>query len=152
MTNERLKADAAMMMDALQEQLKGIAEIQKQRMAMTGTATVCDKRITVTVNATGILIETRFADDIGELTHDEIAAGMTEAVQLAAADVERRGHELMEPLLERKTRLPRLSDLVEGAPDLGALAPLTMPKSATAPAEGGSSPGSHRSLVADQEW
>ncbi|WP_378737185.1 YbaB/EbfC family nucleoid-associated protein [Nocardia brasiliensis] len=148
MTNERLKADAAMMMDALQQQLTGIAEVQQQRMRLTGTASVCDKRIQVTVNANGILIDTRFADDIGDLTFEEIAAAMAEAVQAAAADVERQGHDLLQPLRANKTRLPKLSDLVEGAPDLDAHAPLTPPAAASSP----DGPVRPRSVVADQDW
>ncbi|RDI43610.1 YbaB/EbfC family nucleoid-associated protein [Nocardia mexicana] len=124
MTNERLAADAAMMLDAMSEQFEGMARIQRDRAQITATATACEKRITVVVNADGILIETRFADDIADLTYDEIAAAMTEAVQAAAADAARRGNELMQPLLDRKLRLPSLSELVEGAPDLGAVIPV----------------------------
>ncbi|MFG1794411.1 YbaB/EbfC family nucleoid-associated protein [Nocardia sp. NPDC049149] len=150
MTNERLKADAAMLMDALNDQLAGIAEMQKKRMQLIGTASVCDKRIHVTVNATGVLIDTRFADDIGDLTFDEIAAAMTEAVQAAAADVERKGQELREPLLDRKARLPKLSELVEGVPELGTPAPLT-PPAAAAP-DGSVDNARPRSVVAEPDW
>ncbi|MGY2060868.1 YbaB/EbfC family DNA-binding protein, partial [Nocardia gipuzkoensis] len=70
MSNERLKADAAMMMEALSEQMSGIAEIQRNRARLTATVTACDKRISVTVNADGILIETKFADDIKDLSYE----------------------------------------------------------------------------------
>jgi hypothetical protein len=51
MANERLAADMATMLDGLQDQLRGIAELQQQRSLLTATATVGDKRIQVTVNA-----------------------------------------------------------------------------------------------------
>ncbi|RDI55326.1 YbaB/EbfC family nucleoid-associated protein [Nocardia mexicana] len=133
MANEWLRADAAMMMDALSEQMQGIAKIQRDRSRLTATATACQKRITVTVNADGILIETRFADDIGDLSYPEIAEAMTEAVQAAARKASEDGRRLMEPLRERKSRLPRLSDLIEGAPDLGSAMPVAPPTSVAPP-------------------
>ncbi|RDI63375.1 YbaB/EbfC family nucleoid-associated protein [Nocardia pseudobrasiliensis] len=132
MSNERLKADAAMMMEALSEQMSGIAEIQRNRARLTATVTACDKRISVTVNADGILIDTKFADDIKDLSYEEIAAAMTHSVQAAAQKVQAMTIELMEPLRERKARLPRLSEMLEGAPDLGDMMPMT-PRVSTAP-------------------
>lgn len=131
--NERLRADAAMMMEALSEQMQGIAKIQRDRSRLTATVTACDRRISVTVNADGILIETRFADDIGDLSFDEIAAAMTEAVQGAYRKVSERGRELMEPLRERKSRLPSLSDLIEGMPPLESTIPVAPPVSVAPP-------------------
>lgn len=127
MVNERLQADMAMMLEGLDEQMRGIAEIQLKRSKLTATERVCEQRIQVTVNADGLLIDTKFADDIAELTYDEIAAGMTQAVQKAAAEVLRLGRELMEPLRERKEQLPKLSEIIEGAPDLGAMMPTAPP-------------------------
>ncbi|MFB8277354.1 YbaB/EbfC family nucleoid-associated protein [Nocardia colli] len=133
MANERLKADAAMMLEALHEQMLGIAKIQRDRSRLTATATACDKRITVTVNADGILIDTKFADDIGDLTHTEIAEAMTEVVQEAARRVTQQAGLLMEPLRERKSQLPKLSDLIEDAPDLGSAMPVAPPASFAPP-------------------
>ncbi|MBO0852463.1 MAG: YbaB/EbfC family DNA-binding protein [Nocardia sp.] len=127
MVNERLKADMATVLEGLDEQMRGLAKIQLERSRLTATASVCEQRITVTVNADGLLIDTDFADDIAELTYDEIAAGMTEAVQKASAEVLRRGLELMEPLRERKAQLPKLSEIIEGAPDLGEMMPTAPP-------------------------
>ncbi|MGW4841656.1 YbaB/EbfC family nucleoid-associated protein [Nocardia brasiliensis] len=132
MANERLRADAAMMMEAMSEQMQGLAKLQRDRARLTATVTACDKRITVTVNADGILIETKFADDIGDLTHSEIAGAMTEAVQAAAKKVHEQGRLLMEPLRERKARLPHLSDLIDGVPDTRSMIP-TPPVVSTAP-------------------
>ncbi|MFI5776860.1 YbaB/EbfC family nucleoid-associated protein [Nocardia sp. NPDC051570] len=131
--NERLKADAALMMEALHEQMAGIAKIQRDRARLTATTTACEKRISVTVNGDGILIGTRFADDIADLTFDQIAAAMTEAVQAAAQQVNARARALMEPLRERKSQLPRLSDLIEDAPDFAAMIPVPPPVSVAPP-------------------
>ncbi|MGF6885536.1 DNA-binding protein YbaB [Nocardia sp. GAS34] len=133
MANEWLRADAEMMMEAFTEQMQGLAQIHRDRSRLTATATACDKRISVTVNADGILIETRFADDIGDLSYAEISAAMTQAVQGAARKVSERSRQLMEPLRERKARLPRLSDLVEGVPDLRSMIPVAPPVSTAPP-------------------
>ena len=77
--------DVRVMMEAFAEQMSGIAEIQRNRSRLTATVTACDKRITVTVNADGILIGTKFADDIKDLTYEEIATAMTQSVQAASA-------------------------------------------------------------------
>lgn len=123
MVNERSQADMMAVLEGLDEQMRGIAEIQLRRSRLTATASTCEQRIEVTVNADGLLIDTKFADDISDLTYDEIAAGMTTAVQQAAASVLRQSAELMQPLRERKTALPKLSEIVEGAPDLGSMMP-----------------------------
>lgn len=155
--NERLHADMMTVLEGLDEQLRGIAEIQLRRSRLTATANTCEQRIQVTVNADGLLIDTKFADDIADLTYDEIAAGMTAAVQQAAAEVLRLGAELMQPLRERKLQLPKLSEFVEGAPDLGQMMP-TAPPAPTLiedyrdlppahPVDG----SAHRSMVSDED-
>ncbi|WP_067473650.1 YbaB/EbfC family nucleoid-associated protein [Nocardia amamiensis] len=156
MVNERLRADMATMLEGLGEQFRGIAELQKQRSLLTATVTACDKRIEVTVNADGVLIATRFADDVLELSLEEIAENVTAAVQQAAAEVAQRGRDLMTPLLERKNALPKLSEIVEGAPDLGSLLP-TAPAPPMTPPDparwrvGDSGAAGPRSVVADND-
>ena len=155
MVNERLNADMLTMLDGLNAQMRGIAELQLKRSKLTATADACEQRITVKVNAAGLLIETKFADDIAELTYDEIAEGMTAAVQQAAAEVMRRGKELMEPLRTERTRLPKLSDIIEGAPDLGSLMPKTPPTPTNRrdidAVDVGESDGSRRSMISDDD-
>ncbi|WP_067534953.1 YbaB/EbfC family nucleoid-associated protein [Nocardia crassostreae] len=123
MVNERMRADAETMLDGLARQLEGIAQLQARRAELTATATACARRIRVTVNADGLLIRTEFADDIADLSYAEIAAAMTGAVQAAASEVNAKWRELMAPLQQERLRLPKLSDIVEGAPDLGSLLP-----------------------------
>ncbi|MFI7000534.1 YbaB/EbfC family nucleoid-associated protein [Nocardia sp. NPDC050175] len=163
MVNERLQADAAMMMEALSEQMLGIAKIQRDRARLTATVTACDKRISVTVNADGILIETRFADDVSDLSYDEIAAAITEAVQAAAAQVGERGRRLMAPLRARKDRLPHLTELLEDMPDFRSVIPVPPPVSIAPPnsperryddedaGSGDAEPYGRRSMVRDHD-
>ncbi|MEV4124604.1 YbaB/EbfC family nucleoid-associated protein [Nocardia sp. NPDC049707] len=122
MTNEFAKAEMAAVLDEVQQQFQAIAQVQQQRAELTASATV-RKRITVTVNADGTIIETKFGSGIEELSYGEIAKAVTEAAQQAAAEVARKAQELMLPLHDRRARLPKLSDLIEGMPDLSAEMP-----------------------------
>lgn len=153
MPNERLQEDAATLLDGLDQQLRGLAEFQRQRARLTASVTACDKRIRVTVNADGLLIHTEFADDVSDLTYDEIAAAMTSAVQAAAAQVQQRSQELMEPLRVRRARLPKLSEIIEGAPDPGAALPPAPPAPKSPPGRpgGNTADNAGRSMIADQD-
>jgi DNA-binding protein YbaB len=152
MANERLAADMATMLDGLQDQLRGIAELQQQRSLLTATATVGDKRIQVTVNAAGMVTETRFAENISDLSYDEIAEYVTAAAQAATQGVLRRSRELTQPLLERKSRLPKLSEVIEGAPDLEDVLPIAPPPPTTPPRPKATGDGEgSRSLIADED-
>lgn len=158
MVNERLQEDMATMLTGLTHQMRGIAEVQKKRALLTATATVCERRIEVTVNADGLLIETKFAEDITDLTMDEIAENITRAVQEAARMVNVKARELMNPLLEHRNSLPKLSEMLEGAPDLGGLLPQAPPTPTVAPSSPdwpGNKPDEDdegpRSVVADRD-
>ncbi len=155
MGNERIAADMATIMDGLQEQLQGIAELQRQRSLLSATASVGDKRVQVTVNADGMVVETRFSADISDLSYDDIAEYVTAAAQAATRGVMARSRELMQPLIERKSRLPKLSEMVEGAPDLEDFIPAAPPAPTEPPtmeaARRDDGEGGSRSLIADQE-
>ncbi|QIS10172.1 YbaB/EbfC family nucleoid-associated protein [Nocardia arthritidis] len=118
MSNEFLKHELATVLDGLQQQMRDIAEVGRRRGELTATASVQQRRVTATVDADGILTKLEFADDIDDLTYDEIAAAITEAVRTAATDAARMGVELVRPLRERRAHWPKLSDLLEGALDL----------------------------------
>ncbi|MEV0293212.1 YbaB/EbfC family nucleoid-associated protein [Nocardia sp. NPDC050710] len=132
MANEHARAEMASVLDGVQQQLRAIARVQQERTLLTASATV-RRRVTVTVNADGTVIETKFGPDIEDLGYAEIARAVTEAAQQAAAEVARKGQELMSPLHERRARLPKLSDLIEGMPDLTAAMPTPPPVSTAAP-------------------
>ncbi|WP_328395546.1 YbaB/EbfC family nucleoid-associated protein [Nocardia sp. NBC_00416] len=124
---------AASAMENLRKQMSMIAQLQQQRAELTASASVRDNRVTVTVNANGVVIATEFASDIGDLSFDEIAAAVTEAVQQAAADVARQSEELVRPLRAERARRPKLSETVEGIPDLESLIPAEPPVLLSAP-------------------
>jgi DNA-binding protein YbaB len=123
MENERTAADFADLMDTVNGQIRAIAEAQRKRVDLVATASARDGRVTVTCNADGVPIETEFSDDIDDLDYDDIAAAVTEAAQAAAADVARQAQELIAPIQKTRSRLPSLSSMVEGLPDLRAKTP-----------------------------
>ncbi|RDI46164.1 YbaB/EbfC family nucleoid-associated protein [Nocardia mexicana] len=146
MSNEHAKRELAELLTAFDDQVKTIADIHQRRAQLTATGTACRKRVMVTVNADGTVIETRFNSDISDLDYPEIARGITEAAQKAAAEMTRKTSELMQPLQAQRARLPKLSDLIEGLPDLTERVPVAPPVS-TAPPD---SPERH-SGTADSE-
>lgn len=126
MTNEYAKAELASVLEEVQQQFRSIAQIQQARVELTASATV-RKRVTVTVNADGTIIETKFGPGIEELSFSDIAKAVTEAAQQASTELSRKTKELMAPLEERRARLPKISDLVEGMPDFSAQRPVAPP-------------------------
>ncbi|MFD4460660.1 YbaB/EbfC family nucleoid-associated protein [Nocardia sp. NPDC058480] len=117
MTNEQAKAQLADIIEGVQEQMRSIAQVQRDRAKIIASATV-RKRVTVSVNADYKVIETKFSDNIDDLTYPEIARATTEAAQQAAAEVARLTQEMMAPLQESRSRLPKLTDFVADMPDL----------------------------------
>ncbi|WP_330183407.1 YbaB/EbfC family nucleoid-associated protein [Nocardia sp. NBC_01503] len=116
--NERARNDLSDILEGFADQMRTITQLQRERAALTATATVRQKRVTVTVNAEGTVIETKFSADIEDLDYPEIAKAVTEAAQQAAAEVARRGREVLAPVSQNRNRLPKLADLVPGMPDL----------------------------------
>jgi hypothetical protein len=133
MPSERANAEFAAMREGFAKQMAKIAELQRKRVALTASSSVMHGRITVTVNADGTVIETRFAPNIGDLTYSEIARGMTQAAQAAAVDVARKVSELMAPLREHREALPTLSELVEGLQEFEKMIPVPPPVSTAPP-------------------
>ncbi|WP_405489120.1 YbaB/EbfC family nucleoid-associated protein [Nocardia sp. NBC_00511] len=118
MTNEFAQADLNSILEGFADQMQTISRLQHERAALTASATVRGKRVTVTVNADGTVIETRFRSGIEDLDYPEIAKAVTEAAQQAAAEVARLSSELMAPVSQNRKRLPKLNDLIPGMPDL----------------------------------
>ncbi|MEU1523123.1 YbaB/EbfC family nucleoid-associated protein [Nocardia rhamnosiphila] len=118
MTNEQAKAELAAIMDGVQEQMRTIARIQQQRAELTASATARGKKVTVTVNADNTVIDVKFSADIDELSYSEIAKAVVEATQRAVRQVSEKTTDLMSPLEIQRSRMPKLSDLVEGLADI----------------------------------
>ncbi|MBF6327547.1 YbaB/EbfC family DNA-binding protein [Nocardia transvalensis] len=124
MTNERVKADMAEIMDELRWHLREMARIRVERDGIVGRASVRRNRVTVLANAEGRVLETKFGPDVWELSPQEVARAFTEAAQLAAADALRQVRELLAPIEARRASRPKLSDLIEGMPELGEMPPI----------------------------
>ncbi|MBU3067724.1 YbaB/EbfC family nucleoid-associated protein [Nocardia sp. NEAU-G5] len=120
MTNERAKADLAAVVDGVQTQLQMIAQVQRDRAQLLGTATVLKGRVSVTVNAALVVVETKFGPGAEDMTLSALARAVTDAAQRAAEDLTRKNQELMAPLRSHRARMPSLADLIEGMPDLRA--------------------------------
>ncbi|MFE9582126.1 YbaB/EbfC family nucleoid-associated protein [Nocardia sp. NPDC006044] len=123
MAHDFSRGDVAGLMEEVQSQLHSIARLQQQRLALMGKATVRGGRVTVVVNADGNVIETKFGRGVEDLEYAELARAVTQAAQEATADVRRQSQELLAPFQEERARLPKLSDLVEGMPDLSSQMP-----------------------------
>lgn len=117
-SNDRLITDAAQFLEAVSGVIAQANAARRQRDALTGSASVERGRITVVVNASGSIIETVFADDIGDLTYGRIARATLQAAQQAAAEVKRKTDELLAPIVTARAAMPQLSDLIEGMPPL----------------------------------
>ncbi|MEU7140942.1 YbaB/EbfC family nucleoid-associated protein [Nocardia sp. NPDC046473] len=135
MSNERAKGDVADLLDTVGQHIRSIAEVQRQRVELTATATAAKGQVRITVNADGVVIDTEFGDDIDEFGYDEIADAVTEATQEAASEVARKAEDLIEPIRKTRSRLPSLSSMVEGLPDLRTKTPELQRASFDSPAE-----------------
>ncbi|MEV0252270.1 YbaB/EbfC family nucleoid-associated protein [Nocardia sp. NPDC050712] len=113
------------------DQMKAIGVAAEKRAQLTASGYARGKRVKVTVNADGVVIETKFAGDISELDYDEVAKAVTAAAQEAAAEVARLSAEVLAPVVEKRARMPKLSDLIDGMPDFQTNVP--RPTVSTAP-------------------
>ncbi|MCX4093050.1 YbaB/EbfC family nucleoid-associated protein [Nocardia sp. alder85J] len=125
MENEYARAELASVVDEVQRQLRLAATIEEQRRQLTATASVRGNRVSVTVNATGQLTDATFGPGAEDLSYAELARAVTEASAQAIAEVTRRSRELAAPMTANYGRLPKLSDLIEGMPDLSDALPTT---------------------------
>ncbi len=127
----------AEMMKSVQANMSSLRDAYQQRAQLTATGTAADKRVTVVLNADGVVIETRMDDDIVELEATEIAEAVTAAAQQAFAEMKRKTDELVAPMRERHQGMPKLSDLLPGIPeDLNSLpTPIVAPTSPLASVE-----------------
>ncbi|ATL65745.1 YbaB/EbfC family nucleoid-associated protein [Nocardia terpenica] len=132
MTNEMAKAQAADIMDMVRAGIDNIARAQREQARLVASATAARGRVTVTVNAQGVVIETRFSSDIEDLGYAEIARAVTQAAQDAAAQVRKRTREIFEDVRKDQERMPRLSEFLPGMPDVRDMMP-EPPEVSTAP-------------------
>ncbi|WP_446224407.1 YbaB/EbfC family nucleoid-associated protein [Nocardia sp. IBHARD005] len=133
MANEHNKAELATAIDEFQQQMAVIADIQQRRAELVATGTALRKRVSVTVNGDGVVIETQLDLDLDDYTPSEIGKAVTEAAQTATAELGKKNAELMAPIQQRRDRMPKMSDLIEGLPDLTGSLPQPVTASITPP-------------------
>ncbi|WP_433670687.1 YbaB/EbfC family nucleoid-associated protein [Nocardia sp. CA-136227] len=133
MANESAKAELASMIDEFQQQMRVLGDMQQKRAQLMATGYALQKRVTVVVNADGTVIETRLDPDLEDLPLLELAKAITEAAQAAATELARKSSELLSPIQERRGRMPKMSDLIEGMPDLTERIPEPIPASTAPP-------------------
>ncbi|WP_431953518.1 YbaB/EbfC family nucleoid-associated protein [Nocardia lijiangensis] len=133
MTAGHMEAEIDGFLEEFRGRMQEIAKMQRQRVKLTATASTRDKAVSVTVNANGVVIETKFSDRVGEMSYDQIAKAVTRLAQQAADEVFSRSKEIAAPLREQQARLPKLSDVIEGMPDVENEIPLEPPVSLAPP-------------------
>ncbi|MGK8488391.1 YbaB/EbfC family nucleoid-associated protein [Nocardia asiatica] len=101
-----------------------ISAIRHKQAKLIVTGHAEDKRVAISVDAQGRIVGTRFAEDIGDLSYDEIAAAVTAAGQAAQDALAARTEEILRPLREQQARLPKITDLVAGLSDVETYAPV----------------------------
>ncbi|WP_433562646.1 YbaB/EbfC family nucleoid-associated protein [Nocardia sp. CA-151230] len=132
MANEAEKAQLAGLKELVKGSFASIARAQQQRALLTATAQAAGRRVTITVNADGVVIKTEFSDDIDDLTYSEIADAVTKATQDAAAQVQQRAQQIMTGLQEEQARIPSMSEFFPMMPDVQSMIP-TPPEVSMAP-------------------
>ena len=124
MGNDELRHEMTEVLALVQEQMAEIATTQQKQAAVTATAAAADGLVEVTVNAQGQMIKTVIDEAyLDEHEFEELSEHITQAAQEAARDAVRQVTEMLVPISERRKRLPSLSDIVDGAPDLRDLVP-----------------------------
>ncbi|WP_305092544.1 YbaB/EbfC family nucleoid-associated protein [Prescottella sp. R16] len=122
--NTELRAQVDDMLGVLQAQTEALAEAQGAVAGLTATAESPDGSVRVTVDAAGAVRSVSIAPDaFGRTTPERLAASVTAASVVAAADARERVAQLLAPVAAAAASLPDLSDIVDGAPSLRNLVP-----------------------------
>lgn len=116
------RAGLADLVESVRTAVAAVQQGQREQAQLTATGYAAGKRVSVVVDAQGVVQRTRFADDVDELSYAELAEAVTRAAQDAAAQVQRKTREIVARVGAENERLPKLSDIVPGLPDLQAVA------------------------------
>ncbi|MET7768249.1 YbaB/EbfC family nucleoid-associated protein [Nocardia sp. NPDC005366] len=93
-------------MGDFQARIAEVARLQEECAQLTSTRSAERRRVRVTVNADGIVIDVKFSSDIGDLGYDEIAAAVTKASRAAVRDIADRRREVMATLAVERSAGP----------------------------------------------
>ncbi|MFI9504696.1 YbaB/EbfC family nucleoid-associated protein [Nocardia sp. NPDC052566] len=132
--NDRLKSEVAQVIDDVHRLITGFAEAKRLHQAVTASVTAERERIVVVADVSGAVTEVYFEDGIEDLGYHQIARGVVQAAQRAAAEVKSKADEILSPQRSALLRLPKLSDLVDWLPDEESI-PTPPPALLTPPAE-----------------
>ena len=119
MDNDAARHELIDALALVQEQFADLAVVEEERAALSSAATRADGTVTVTVDCDGVVIHTAVSETYLD-DHDlaDLGRHITDAAQDAARDIEQKVAELLAPLADRRERMPSLSDIIEGAPDI----------------------------------
>ncbi|MGF6885031.1 DNA-binding protein YbaB [Nocardia sp. GAS34] len=160
MANEALKAQVAELMKSVQDYAAATARARERREQLMVTAEAADGRVSVTVNADGVVIDVQFADDVDDLDYGEIAAAVRVAAQDAAAAAVRESAEITD-VTSLARDLPGFSEILPGLPDFDQIrtmfppaprAPTDLPGSPSRTAPQADRQRGNRSEVNDSQW
>ncbi|MEW2479957.1 YbaB/EbfC family nucleoid-associated protein [Mycobacterium sp. NPDC051198] len=131
MDNDAARHELIDALALVQEQFADLAVVEEERATLSSSATSADGTVTVTVDCDGVVIDTAVSETYLD-DHDlaDLGRHITGAAQDAARDVALKSAELLAPLAERRERMPSLSDIVEGAPDIRDLLSTVAPQQA----------------------
>lgn len=121
--NDFNRGDVEGLLDQVQSQLQMIGQLQQKRANLIGRGSVRSGRVSVAVNADGVVIDVKFGRNVEDLEYSELARAVTDASRRAVEDVTQQAKQLMAPLEKDRARLPKLSDLLPGMPDLSSAMP-----------------------------
>ncbi|MFW0795793.1 YbaB/EbfC family nucleoid-associated protein [Gordonia sp. CPCC 205515] len=139
-----------------------ISDAQQLAATLTATATGLDGRITVSVNARGIVTDVLIDEDaLTQVTGRDLGSAIAATAREAAADVDRRMAAVWQPINEGREKMPLASDLFEGLPKVDdILASMAQPpNSSPSPTTTGDEyfenveePAAQRSSFQDRAW
>lgn len=117
--NNEIKRLVAALLDGLDQQQVYLPDVIARLAASRSTACSSDRLLEVTVDAYGIVVEVRLADNAFSAgTPGQLGRSMTEAARSAAGQAQQRRADILTPIIETVDNLPDLPDLLPGAPSL----------------------------------
>ncbi|MFF2554732.1 YbaB/EbfC family nucleoid-associated protein [Nocardia sp. NPDC058058] len=118
-TNSELKRLVNSLLDGLDAQSADIPDICERLSKSQCSGYSEDKLVEITVDAYGVVIDTKLAAQaLQSRSREHLAQSITQAARAAAAAAEQQRTEIISPLTATVEGLPDLSDLFPGAPSL----------------------------------
>ncbi|MCU1640795.1 MAG: YbaB/EbfC family nucleoid-associated protein [Nocardia sp.] len=117
--NDEMKRLVDTLLDGLDQRAADLPGICDRLATSRSSAWSADRRVEVTVDAYGIVLDVRLADNAFEGGRPErLARSIKEAAVAAARAAHRRRDEILAPITETTAVLPDLTDLFPGMPRL----------------------------------